>query len=103
MRGWDRMTFPHNNLEVVLVAASTNETTIVAFVELLFRSTAFFPRAAEGPGLESLPFVTTEQGDNVPVFTSLDEAKAVMAGSAFVEAPVREFMEGVPEHLGLAV
>ncbi|MBW8816664.1 MAG: enhanced serine sensitivity protein SseB [Streptomyces sp.] len=97
------MTFPHNDLEVVLVAASRNETTTVAFVELLFRSTAFFPTTIDGSGRGSLSLISSEQADNVPVFTSLDEAEAAMAGWAFVQAPVREFMEGVPAHLGLAV
>jgi hypothetical protein len=97
------MTFPGNDLETVLVAASREETTALAFVEQLFASTAWFPMTIDETGGGSLTVVTLDQKAFVPVFTSEDEAQLVMAGSAFVEAPVREFMEGVPTHLGLAV
>ncbi|MEO6533533.1 MAG: enhanced serine sensitivity protein SseB C-terminal domain-containing protein [Pseudolysinimonas sp.] len=97
------MTFPGNELETVLVAASLNETTALSFVDLLFRSTAFFPMTEGEEGGASLTLVAIDQTDFVAVFTSQGEADAVMPGSAFVEAPVREFMKGVPTHLGLAV
>jgi len=97
------MTFPDNELEMVLVTASRGETTALAFVELLFRSTGLFPMAEDASGSTPLTIVTIDQADFVPVFTSRSEADAVMAGSVFVEAPVRDFMAGVPTHLGLAV
>jgi len=97
------MTFPGNDLEVVLTAALQSETTVGAFVELLFRSTAFFPMTVDATGGRSPSVVTIDGADFVPVFTSQREADVVMAGSVMVQSPVREFMEGVPPHLGLAV
>lgn len=96
------MTFPDNELETVLAAASRGETSALAFVELLFRSTAFFPMTADASGSASLTPVTIDD-DFVPVFTSQNEAEAVMPASAFVEAPVRDVMADAPTHLGLAV
>jgi hypothetical protein len=96
------MTFPDNELETVLAAASRGETTALSFVDLLFRSSAFFPVAVDGGG-GSPPIVTIGGADFVPTFTSRAEADAVMAGSTFVETPVREFMAGMATHLGLAV
>ena len=97
------MTFPDNELETVLAAASHGETTVLAFVELLFRSTAFFPMTADASGSASLTPVTIDDVDFVPVFTSQNEAEAAMPGSVFVEAPVRDVMADAPSHLGLAV
>lgn len=97
------MTFPGNELEVVLVGASRGEATPLAFVELLFRSTAFFPREVAQPGGEALAVVTIEQQDYIPVFTSAGEADAVLPVPVLVEAPVRDVMDRVPPHLGLAV
>jgi hypothetical protein len=98
-----QMTFPENELETVLVSASRGETTPLAFVELLFRSTAFFPMSADESAPAARTLVTIEQDEFVPVFTSRSEADAVMAGSALVEAAVRDVMAGAPAHLGLAV
>jgi hypothetical protein len=97
------VTFPGNELEVVLVGASRGEATPLAFVELLFRSTAFFPREVARPGGAPPMVVTIDQDDYIPVFTSSGEADAVLPGSVIVEAPVRDVMLGVPPQLGLAV
>jgi len=94
---------PDNELETVLAAASRGETSALAFVELLFRSTAFFPTTASASGSASLTPVVIDDAEFVPVFTSQNEAEAVMPASAFVEAPVRDVMAGAPTHLGLAV
>jgi len=98
-----RMTFPGNELETVLVAASRGETTALAFVELLFRSTAFFAMTAGASGTASLTSVTIDDAEFVPVFTSQSEAEAAMPASEFVEAPVHDVMADAPTHLGLAV
>ena len=98
-----RMTFPENELETVLVTASRGETTALAFVELLFRSTAFFPMTSDASGSAALTPVTIDDADFVPVFTSQSEAAAAMPDSAFAEAPVRDVMADAPTHLGLAV
>lgn len=97
------MTFPSNDLEIVLQAASRGETGVDSFVEALFASTGYFPVAVAADGAASLTVMTVGDQPYVSMFTSSEQASVAGVASSIAEAPVREFMAGVPAHLGIAV
>lgn len=97
------MTFPSNDLEIVLQAASRGETGVESFVDALFVSSGYFPVAVAPDGGASLTVMTVGDLPYVSMFTSAEQATAAGVTSSVAEAPVREFMAGVPAHLGIAV
>lgn len=98
------MTFPANDLEALLLAASEQGATTAAFVEQLFLDTAWFPMTVDASGAGSLTVITLDNKAFIPLFTSQEQATQVMGdGAALVEAPVRDFLLEVPTHLGVAV
>lgn len=97
------MTFPSNDLEIVLQAASRGETGVDSFVEALFASMGYFPVALAPDGGATLAVMTVGDQPYVSMFTSSEQASVAGVTSTIAEAPVREFMANVPAHLGIAV
>jgi hypothetical protein len=97
------MTFPANDLEVVLQAAARNETGPTSFVDTLFRSRGYFPIVNGTDGSGSVSITTIDARPFVAVFTSTEQAGRAGVTGSLAEAPVGDFMSNVPAHVGLAV
>lgn len=97
------MTFPTNDLEQVLLAASRNETGIASFLDRLLDSDLVVPTVATPDGGRSLDVLSIDNRAYVTVFTSADQASAASAAGELDTVPARTLLGAVPDHVGFAV
>lgn len=97
------MTFPSNELEQVLLAASRNETGIDSFLDQLLASAVFVPSNVAPDGGRALDITSIDNRAYVTVFTSPDQADSASATGELAEVPASSLLEMIPEHVGFAV
>lgn len=97
------MTFPSNELEQVLLAASRNETGVDSFLDQLLASAVFVPSSTGPDGGRALDITSLDNRAYVTVFTSPDQAKSASADGELAEVAASDLLEMIPEHVGFAV
>lgn len=97
------MTFPSNDLEKLLQDASEDRLDIGSFLKTLVQSPAWVPVSGE-PGEESeIRTVRIEDQPFVRVFTSEEQARAVLPDKTFISPIFGTILSKVPEDWGVVV
>lgn len=97
------MTFPANELEQVLLAASRNETGMTSFLERLVSADVLVPSTRAADGSASLDIISLDNRAYVTVFTSPDQAAVAGNTNELAALAASTLIGSIPEHVGFAV
>ncbi|GAA2240278.1 hypothetical protein GCM10010401_11130 [Rarobacter faecitabidus] len=98
------MTFPSNDLEEMLRDANEDRLDIGTFLRALVRSTAWVPVSqgdnGEGPQIRT---VRVESKPYVRVFTSEEQARAVLPEKNYINPVLGTVLRNLPSDWGLVI
>lgn len=96
------MTFPSNDLETMLQDASQDRLDIGTFLKTLVRSTAWVPVSTgeDGPQIRT---VRVESKPYVRVFTSEEQARAVLPEKNYINPVLGTVLRNLPGDWGLVI
>ncbi len=97
------MTFPCNDLEELLRDASEDRSDIGSFLKALVQSPAWVPVSGEAGADSEIRTVRIEDQPYVRVFTSEEQARAVLPDKTFINPVFGTILRKVPEDWGVVV
>ncbi|SNS96604.1 SseB protein N-terminal domain-containing protein [Micrococcales bacterium KH10] len=98
------MTFPSNDLEQLLLDASQDRLDMGSFLQALVESTAWVPVSSgdndEGPQIRT---VRIEDKPYVRVFTSEEQARAVLPEKNYINPVLGTVLRNLPDEWGIVI
>jgi len=97
------MTFPSNDLETLLQAASEDRADMATFLRELVASRAWVPVSGGSDENPEIRTVRIEDKPYVRVFTSQEQARAVLPDKHLINPVLSVVLREVPEDWGVVV